>query len=102
MNPSYSVSLIEWQQAAFKVANLQFRDYDDFGKKYGSFTDETPTNMAIHVIANFYGGIGYLLKRKLVNIGYVWDVYGVSIIVLWEKLKPVIEGIRKETNMPKG
>jgi hypothetical protein len=74
MNPSFSLSLIDWQQAAFKVANLQFKDYDDFVKKYGSFSTETPTIMAIHTIGNFYEGIGYLLKRNLIGIDYVLEL----------------------------
>jgi hypothetical protein len=100
MNPSFSVSLIEWQQAAFKVANLQFKDYDDFVQKYGSLATETPTIMAIHTIGNYYEGIGYLLKRKLVGIDYVWNCYGEAVIQLWERLRPVVEGFRKQYNMP--
>jgi hypothetical protein len=100
MNPSFSLSLIEWQEASFKVANLQFKDYDDFVKKYGSISTETPTIMAIHTVANFYEGIGFLLKRNLVGIDYVWDCYGPSVVLVWEKLKPVIEGSRKQYNIP--
>ena len=101
MNPSFSLSLIDWQQAAFKIANLQFKDYDDFVEKYGSLSVETPTIMAIHTIGNYTEGIGLLLKRKLVSINYVWDCYGPTIILFWEKLKPVIEGFRKQYNVPR-
>jgi hypothetical protein len=100
MNPSFSLSLIDWQQAAFKVANLQFKDYEDFVKKYGSLATETPTIMAIHTIGNYAEAVGLLLKRKLVSINYVWDCYGPTVIAFWEKLKPVIEGSRKQYNMP--
>jgi len=100
MNPSFSLSLIDWQQAAFKIANLQFKDYDDFVQKYGSLGTETPTIMAIHTIGNYTEAVGLLLKRKLVSINYVWDCYGPTIILFWEKLKPVIEGFRKQYNMP--
>jgi len=100
MNPSFNLSLIEWQQASFKVANLQFKDYDDFVRKYGSISTQTPTIMAIHTVANFYEGIGFLLKRNLVGIDYVSDCYGPSVVLVWEKLKPVIEGSRKQYNIP--
>jgi len=100
MNTSFNISLMEWQQASFKVMNLQFKDSDDFVKKYGSWDTETPTMMAIHTIANFTDGVGYLLKRKLVSTDYVWDVYGPASISFWEKLKPAIEGVRKEYNEP--
>jgi hypothetical protein len=100
MNPSFSLSLIEWQQAAFRVTNLQFKDYNDFVKKYGPFTTETPEIMAIHTIGNYFEGIGYLLKRKLVGIDYVWNCYGETVVFVWEKLKPVIEGVRKQYNAP--
>jgi hypothetical protein len=100
MNPSFNLSLNDWQQAAFKVANLQFKDYDDFVKKYGSLATETPIVMAIHTIGNYYESIGCLLKRRLVDINYVWDCYGEALIKLWEILKPVVEGFRKQYNMP--
>jgi hypothetical protein len=100
MNVSFSLNLIEWQQATLKVLNLQFKDYDDFVKKYGSLTTETPTLMAVYMISNYTEGVGYLLKRKLVSINYVWDTFGLTAIMFWEKLKPVIEGLRKEYNSP--
>jgi len=100
MNVSYSLSLSEWQQATLRVMNLQFKDYDDFVKKYGSLTTETPTLMAVYMISNYSEGVGYLLKRKLVSINYVWDTFGLTAILFWEKLKPVIEGLRKEYNSP--
>ncbi len=100
MNASFSLSLMEWQQASFEVSDLQFKDSDDFAKKYGSWRTKTPTMMAIHTIANYTDGIGYLLKRKLVGTDYVWDVYGPASIFFWEKLKPAIEGLRKEMNSP--
>lgn len=100
MNVCYSLSLIEWQHAAFKIANLQFKDYDDFVKKYGSLATETPTIMAFHTISNYSEAVGYLLKRKLLSINYVWDTFGPTSILFWEKLKPLIEGFRKEYNTP--
>ena len=100
MSVSYNLSLIEWQQAALKVMNLQFKDYDDFVKKYGSLVAETPTIMAVHTLSNYSEAVGYLLKRKLVSINYVWDVFGPTAILIWEKLKPLIEGLRKGFNSP--
>jgi hypothetical protein len=42
------------------------------------------------------------LKRNLVDIDMVRDYYGESAVLAWEKIKPLIEGFRKQYNMPRG
>jgi hypothetical protein len=101
LNPVFSLSVIDWQQAAFKVANLQFKDFDDFVKKYGSLSTEKQETMAIHTICNFFEGIGLILKRNLVSAEIICDYWGESAIFMWEKLKPLIEGFREQYNMPR-
>jgi len=42
-----------------------------------------------------------LLKRKLVDIDTLVDAYGESGAMGWEKLKPLVEGFRKQYKMPR-
>jgi hypothetical protein len=82
--------------ARAKVRNLEFKDYRDFVKKYGSLSLETPVNLAVLKIANFYDGVGNLLHRGLVDADMVCESMGPPAIITWNKLKPIIEGYREE------
>lgn len=84
----------EWEEAAFKVLGLEYRDYNDYVQKYGSMLVGTPTNVAFFTIGSFYEGIGVLLHRKLADIGLVYDLFDESASV-WEKMKPVVDGYRE-------
>jgi hypothetical protein len=89
----------ELQQAYVKVLNLEFKDHDDFVKKYGQVMAEKPEQMALITLGNYFEAIGTLVKRKLLDIDLLWDYWGETFITLWEKkLKPIAEMARKEYN----
>jgi hypothetical protein len=46
----------------------------------------------------FFEGIGILTKRKLVNKELVFELFAVDL--LWGKVKPIVEGLRKAINNP--
>jgi hypothetical protein len=98
--PWLNMSSIELQQAAIRVLNTEYKDYDDFLKKYGQLHSEKPEQMAILSILNYLEGIGILVRRKLVDVGFVFDYWSGDIPTLWEKVKPIIEGERKKWNYP--
>lgn len=100
LNPWFDLNAIELQQMFLKVFTLEYKDYDDFVKKYGPPTIETPVNMALLALGNYFEGVGTLLYRKLVEIDIVWDACGVNVPVLWPKMKPFIEGLRKQLKEP--
>jgi len=87
------------QKAAWTVLELKFKDYDDYVKKYG--TSGTPTNVAIFKVAWFFNGIGVLLQGNLADIKLVDKLFGYMVIWLWEMMKPIVEGERKQFNQPK-
>jgi hypothetical protein len=97
INPLFNLNAIEFQRAALKVASLERMDYDDFVKRYGSLSTDTPESLAVHTMLNFSEGIGYLLKRNLVSIDLVWTYYGEGFIKGWEKIGPLMEGLTKQT-----
>ena len=80
------------------VLALEFKDYDDFLKKYG------PTSQAwldIDKIGWFLNGLGFLVHEKFASIKLVKGLlHARGVMVLWEKMKPVIEGVRKAFDMP--
>jgi peroxiredoxin family protein len=89
----------ELQQAYVKVLNLEFKDGDDFVKKYGPIIAEKPEQMAMITLGNYFESIGTLVKRKLLDIDLPWDYWGETFITLWEqKIKPIAEIAKKQYN----
>jgi len=92
-----------FQKDKLRVFNSEFQDYDDFVRRYGLFYDEKPEEAqelkgAFSIVLNQMELWGQLLKRKIVSVDFMYQLY--PAIRLWEKVKPVVEGIRKELNDP--
>ena len=54
--------------------------------------------MSYFIVGNFMERIGVLLKNKLLDASLISQM--VTVTDFWEKMKPVIEGIRKEEHNP--
>jgi len=88
----------ELQEAYLEVRyRMEFVDYDDFMKKYGV---PAKSVLPLWQVGKFFDGVGVLLRRKLVDIGLVDELFHTEVILLWEKVKPLVEGRRKELNQP--
>jgi hypothetical protein len=98
--PWLNMSSIELQQASIRVLNTEYKDYDDFLKKYGQLHSDKPEQMAMLSLLNYLEAIGILVRRKLVDVDFVFDFWSGDIPTLWEKMKPIIEGERKKWNYP--
>ena len=92
----------EFMDAFWKINNLQVNDYSDYVKQYGPLSNlENPTNRAFFLIGYYYDLAGTLLFRKLIDLITVFDVWGTSNpIRLFENIKPVVYGIRREFGEP--
>ena len=92
----------DWQRVWFKTMSLEFREYRDFVKKHGLPTWENmlnkPAYMQINRTGGFFEALGILLSRGLVDINLVSNFFPISLT--WEKMKPFVEGQRKERNRP--
>jgi len=82
----------EFQKVWYEVLKREAKDYYDYEKKYGlaEFT-------AIDI---FFEGIGILLKRKLIGIELVDDMFTTPIKWTWEKMKDITLEWRKVRNQP--
>lgn len=87
----------EMTEPWLKVWNLEFTDYDDFKKKYGTYLSDNPENAALLSVINSFTIIGLLLQKKLVDPELVNHL---PVLMTWNKVKPVIEGVRRESNDP--
>ena len=90
----------EFSEATLKVWNLEFKDYNDFVRKYGPWYSETEVYTAFRMVCNFFDGIGILLFRKLVDIEMVARLFTLSTKTTWEKVKPLVEGSRRHVYGP--
>lgn len=75
-----------------KVGASTFVSLDDYRKRYG-FTEVTE-------IAVLFEGLGVLLEQNLIDIDLVNRLFGPTLELLWERMKPVIYAMRKGLNQP--
>jgi hypothetical protein len=101
INPWFNMSGVEFTQIALKLSTLEYKDYDDFVRRYGSIMSDSPASVAFHVASNYFEGLGVLLEKRLIDLDIVKDYYGESAIWIWRKFEPLIQGVRKELNMPR-
>jgi len=85
----------ELSDATLKVWNLEFKDYNDFVKKYGPFCSETGVYSAFRMVCNFFESVGILLRAKLVDVALVVRLFGLPTITTWEKVQLIVEGARR-------
>jgi hypothetical protein len=92
----YSIFISEdFMTALVKTMNLEFEDYRGFVNKYGSFSLETPVNVAVRRVVYYYSEAGSLLHRRLVDVEFLYEFMG-GVTMIWDKLKPLIEGYREK------
>jgi hypothetical protein len=80
------------------MVEAEFEDYDDFVKKYGKFISKNQVPRSFMMMGNFYEQIGVLLRNRLIDASLVDQLFPVS--TTWEKMKPLVEGVRKEYHDP--
>jgi hypothetical protein len=85
------------QKAVRTVVQLEFKDYDDYVKKY------TPVSLIgsavwldIWKVGWFFNGIGVLLQSKLADVELIDKLFGYMVLSIWEKLEPIIRGMKKQ------
>lgn len=89
----------ELQEAYFETGyGMEFADYDDFKKKYRM---PAKSILPLWQVSKFFDGVGVLLRRKLVDIGLVDELFHTEATVIWEKVKPIILGLREQFNDPR-
>jgi hypothetical protein len=98
INPWFNISPKELMEYANTVLALEYKDYDDFVQKYGSLYGGESEANAVRTLLNWADGLGMLLKRNLVDLDIVVDSIGGIAQVFWEKVKPLVEGYRKDTH----
>jgi len=88
----------EFWEAMNKFMTMEFKDYNDYKKKYASPAGfpEKPESIAFATVSVFFHAVGILLYMKLIDINLAARLFPTTPIYTWEKMKPLVEGLRKE------
>jgi hypothetical protein len=84
----------EFQEHWTEFIKGDYKDYNDFVKKYNIRSNPTPESTYL------FEALGVLLKNKLIDIRLVDDLFTGPSKWFWEKLKPIAEDTRKKFNYP--
>lgn len=83
---------LEFQRMWEEVLKRDAKNYEDYYSKYGP--------AEVTAVGMFFEGIGILLKRKLIDIDLVDDMFTSPIKRTWEKFESLILESRKIRNQP--
>jgi len=90
-------SSVEFWEAMNKFMMMEFEDFNDYKKKYApTGFPEKPEAIAFATVSVFFNGVGILLYMKLIDFNLVTRLFPTAPIYTWEKMKPIVEGFRKE------
>ena len=78
---------------------MDYKDYDDFVKKYGSLQSGKPEPEAVLFLLSYLDMLGILVKKKLLSLNIVYEFYGMYPSIFPRLLMPIIQGLRKEWNV---
>jgi hypothetical protein len=85
-------SSLEFQKVWQEVMKREAKDYSVYSHEYG-----TAEFLSVGI---FFEGIGILLRRKLIDIELVDDMFTSPIKLTWEKVKDVTLEGRRVRNQP--
>jgi len=76
------------------MLGAEFKDYDDFVKKYGMPFSKNPVPLSLLMIGNYFEQLGVLFRNKLIDAHLGSQLFPIS--AAWEKMEPFVKGLRKE------
>ncbi len=82
-----------------ELLNMEWKDYDDFEKKYGTDYNFDSAVSRIHIWFT-YDSLGHSLMNGLADLETIYDSAGVFASWTWEKFKPIIEEHRRRYTGP--
>jgi hypothetical protein len=82
----------ELQDAWEKTQTREYKDFNAYRTEYGL--------REVNEVGWFFEGVGVLLHRRLIDIGLVDDLFSSPVKRAWERLKPIAEGERNQTQRP--
>ena len=81
-----------------EVMTMQWKDVDDFMKKYDSSVSQEYFAKR-HAVWNTWDVLGYLVKKRMIDIETIFAVSGGEVVNSWAKWKPIIELFREKEGL---
>ena len=79
--------------------NMEWSDYEDFERKWGS-GNNTDAYSKRYSVWYAYDGVGYLLSQGLIDLEMAYHLNGTAALYQWEKYGDIIHHQRQEFNIP--
>ena len=79
--------------------NMDWEDYEDFERKWGS-GNNTEAYAKRYSVWYAYEGIGYLLSQRLIDIDIAYHLNGTAALYQWDKYESIIKYQREAFNIP--
>jgi hypothetical protein len=89
----------EFVQNFGDTLNMEWEDYEDFERKWGS-GNNTEAYAKRYTVWYAYDGIGYLLKHNLIDIDIAYHLNGTAALYQWSKYESIIKYQREVFNIP--
>ena len=87
----------EFQEAYQKMMSSEIKDYAEYMRRYSTNVEYRAAAFSVGI---FFEGIGVLVKRNLISMDLVDDLFSSPIVDTWEKMKPLFEGRREQLKRP--
>jgi len=93
----------EMKKSFSRVMAAEITTYEEFAKKHGPWAhpDHPQIWTDVDRILWFANGYSYLVYKGLADIRDIEDLFGHGVPMMWEKVHPLVEGVRRELNSPK-
>jgi hypothetical protein len=75
-----AVSSKDFLEAYEKLINREVKSFNDYEEKYGF--------LEVNQLFAVFDEVGVLLRRKLIDVDLVWDLFGDAVKRIKEKFKP--------------
>ena len=79
---------------------IKVENYDSFIKDHGPVTESLQIYSDIDRVGWFFNLMGFLVKEKIVHLELVDELLGYWVIKNWETIKPLVDGWRKQYDIP--
>ena len=93
LSPFFNMNARQMQKAITQVFSIEYENYDDYLERYSG----KPENTMLKILGNYFEGIGILVSKNLVEADIVYNFWGDIIQSSWEKIKPLIANMRKDS-----
>jgi hypothetical protein len=83
----------------FEFANMEWKDYDDFEKKYGA--DVNPESFVVRdFMGSWFNKAGILLRYGMIDRELLYDFLGPDSITAWNKFGEIVRTQRELYSWP--